>query len=203
VGKRDPRVDAYIEKSADFAKPILTHLRETVHFAVPDVEEAMKWSFPHFLHKGMLCSMASFKEHCAFGFWKGSLVLDGNQKRDAMGHLGRITSLRDLPSKKELTGYIKKAAALNDQGVKVARKPTGAVSKPVRVPTDLASALKKNKQAKSAFDAFSPSHKREYIEWITDAKRDDTRARRLMAAIEQIAKGQSRNWKYDRGRGTA
>jgi len=198
MGKRDPRIDAYIEKSADFAKPILTHLRETVHAAVPDVEEAMKWSFPHFMHQGMLCSMASFKAHCAFGFWKGSLVLDGNQKRDAMGHLGRITSLRDLPSKKELTGYIKKAAALNDQGVKVARKPARAASTPVRVPTDLASALKKNKQAQSAFDTFPPSHKREYIEWITEAKRDDTRTRRVTAAIEQMAEGKSRNWKYER-----
>jgi len=198
MGKRDPRVDAYIEKSADFAKPILTHLRETVHAAVPDVEEAMKWSFPHFTYKGMLCSMASFKQHCAFGFWKGSLVLDGNQKRDAMGHLGRIESRRDLPSKTELTTYIKKAAALNDEGIKVARKPVRAAQKPLRVPTDLANALKKNRQAKSAFDAFPPSHKREYIEWITEAKRDDTRTRRVTAAIAQMTEGKSRNWKYER-----
>ena len=198
MGKRDPSVDTYIESSADFAKPILNYLRETVHAAVPDVEEAMKWSFPHFMYKGMLCSMASFKQHCAFGFWKGSLVLNGNQTRDAMGHLGRITTLRDLPSKKALTGYIREAAALNDQGVKVARQPMRATPRPLNVPTDLAGALEKNKQAKSAFDAFPPSHKREYVEWITDAKSDDTRTRRLTTAIEWMAKGKSRNWKYER-----
>src|SRR5439155_17402852 len=148
MAKTDPRVDAYIEKSAEFARPILTHIRRVVHAACPDVEETMKWSFPHFMYKGMLCSMASFKQHCAFGFWKGSLVLNGNQTRDAMGHLGRITTLRDLPSKKALTGYIREAAALNDQGVKVARQPMRATPRPLKVPTDLAGALKKNRQAK-------------------------------------------------------
>jgi uncharacterized protein YdeI (YjbR/CyaY-like superfamily) len=197
MGRRDPRVDAYIEKSADFARPILTHLRETVHAAVPDVEEAMKWSFPHFIYKGMLCSMASFKQHCAFGFWKGSLVLGGDGNRDGMGHMGRITTLRDLPSKKELTGYIRKAAALNDQGVKVERQPMRPRT-PVRVPPYVLAALKKNKKAKTAFDAFPPSHKREYVEWITEAKSDETRARRLTTAVEWMAKGKSRNWKYAR-----
>jgi len=124
MGKKDPRVDAYIDKAADFAKPILTHLRETVHAAVPDVVEEMKWSFPHFTYKGMLCSMAAFKQHAMFGFWKASLVLGDEAKTDAgMGHLGRIAKIADLPSKKELTAYIKKAVALNDAGVKVARTP--------------------------------------------------------------------------------
>ena len=121
MGKRDPRVDAYIKKAAPFAQPILTEIRETVHASCPDVEEAMKWSFPHFLYKGMLCGMASFKEHAAFGFWKGSLVVDRGKGIDAMGQFGRITTRKDLPSKRVLAGYVKKAAALNEQGVKVPR----------------------------------------------------------------------------------
>jgi uncharacterized protein YdeI (YjbR/CyaY-like superfamily) len=200
MGKRDPRVDAYIEKSADFAKPILKQLRAMVHDTCPDCEETMKWSFPHFEYKGMLCGMAAFKNHATFGFWKGSLVLptDGTAvAKDGMGHLGKLASVADLPPKRVLTGYIKKAMALNDEGVKVERKPKAA-PKPVRVPADLAAALEKRKNAKAAFSAFAPSHKREYVEWITEAKSAETRARRLTQAVEWIAQGKSRNWKYER-----
>ena len=196
MGKTDPRVDQYIAKSADFAKPILTHLRKVVHAACPDVEETMKWSAPHFDYKGMMCGMSAFKSHCAFGFWKSSLVLDGPGSRDAMGHFGRITSVRDLPSDRVLTGYIKKAATLNDAGVKVARKPPQP-NKPLRVPADFAGALKKKPAARKAFDAFSPSHRREYVEWITEAKTDATRQKRLAPAVEWLAEGKSRNWKYE------
>lgn len=196
MGTRDPRVDAYVEKSAEFARPILTQLRETVHAACPQVDEAMKWSFPHFLYKGMLCSMASFKQHCAFGFWKGSLVLNGAGKEaDAMGQFGRITKASELPARKTLVAYIKKAAALNDEGVKVARVPK-RVGPALRVPAALTAALKKNKKAQGAFAGFSQSHKREYAEWIAEAKSDDTRTRRLRTAIEWIAEGKTRNWKY-------
>ena len=199
MGTRDPRVDAYIAKAGDFAKPILTRLRDAVHEACPDVEEAMKWSFPHFLYKGMLCSMASFKEHAAFGFWKGTLVLGAASKNEeAMGQLGRLTAVSDLPSNSVLASYIKKAAALNDKGVKVARVAKRAAPKALRVPADLASALNRNRKAHAAFAAFSPSHKREYLEWITEAKSADTRARRLQTAIEWMADGKSRNWKYMR-----
>jgi uncharacterized protein YdeI (YjbR/CyaY-like superfamily) len=199
MGKRDPRVDAYIAKAGDFAKPILTRLRAAVHAECPDVEEAMKWSFPHFMYKGMLCSMASFKEHAAFGFWKGSLIL-GDQSKNAvaMGHLGRLTTVADLPTKPVLASYIKKAVALNDQGVKVERAPKRAAPKAVRVPADLAAGLKKNKPAQQTFAGFSPSHKREYIEWITEAKSAATRARRLQETLEWLADGKSRNWKYVR-----
>jgi uncharacterized protein YdeI (YjbR/CyaY-like superfamily) len=196
MGRRDARVDAYIAKAADFAKPILTHVREVVHASCPDVEEAMKWSFPHFMYKGMLCSMAAFKEHAAFGLWKGSLVLGRGKEADAMGQFGRITTLADLPSKSVLAGYIRKAAALNDAGVKVERKPRRAAPKVLRVPPELAAALKRNKKAQATFDGFSPSQKREYVEWIAEAKSDDTRARRLQTAIECMAEGKSRNWKY-------
>jgi uncharacterized protein YdeI (YjbR/CyaY-like superfamily) len=195
MGKRDQRIDDYISKSEDFAKPILRHIRKLVHAAVPEVEEAMKWSFPHFLHKGMLCSMASFKKHCAFGFWKESLVLNGSGERDAMGQFGRITSLDDLPADRRLSGYIKKAAALNDEGVKVVRKrPAG--KKALVVPADLEAALKGNKDARRTFDAFSPSNRREYVEWLTEAKTDRTRQKRLDTAVAWMAEGKSRNWKY-------
>jgi uncharacterized protein YdeI (YjbR/CyaY-like superfamily) len=187
MGKTDPRVDQYIAKSADFAKPILMHLRKVVHAACPDVEETMKWSFPHFDYKGMMCAMSAFKSHCAFGFWKGSLVLDGPASPDAMGHFGRITAVRDLPSNRVLTGYIKKAAKLNDDGIKVAKKPAQPKS-PLRVPADFA----------AAFDAFSPSHRRDYVEWITEAKTDATRQKRIATAVEWLAEGKSRNWKYER-----
>ena len=197
MGRKDPRVDAYIDKAGDFAKPILKRLRAAVHGACRDVEEAMKWSFPHFLHKGMLCSMASFREHAAFGFWKGSLVLgEASKNAEAMGHLGRLTTLADLPSKAVLAGYIRKAVALNDDGIKVARAPRRAAPKAVRVPADLTAALNKSGKARDTFTALSPSHKREYIEWITEAKTDATRARRIKTAIEWMSEGKARNWKY-------
>ena len=197
MGNRDARVDAYIANAATFARPILLQLRDAVHAGCPAVEEGIKWSFPDFMYKGMLCSMASFKQHAAFGFWKASLVLGGGAKDvDAMGHFGRLTTVEDLPSKKTLIAYVKKAAALNDAGVKVERTPKAA-PKPIRVPADLAAALKKQKAASSAFTAFPPSHKREYIQWITDAKTAATRERRLQQAVEWIAEGKSRNWKYE------
>jgi uncharacterized protein YdeI (YjbR/CyaY-like superfamily) len=198
MGTRDDRVDAYIARSADFARPILTHLRDVVHAACPDVEETMKWSFPHFMYKGMLCSMASFKEHCAFGFWKSSLIVgkgDGDVEK-AMGQFGRITQLSDLPSKKVLSDYINQAMKLNDTGVKPPTRSKPKEPKDVVVPDDLASALGKNKKALTTFEKFAPSHKREYIEWITEAKTETTRARRLETAIEWMAEGKPRNWKY-------
>ena len=198
MGKKDPRVDAYISKAAPFARPILTRIRDIVHASCPDVEEAIKWSFPHFMYKGMLCSMAAFKRHAAFGFWKGSLVTGGPRSEDAMGHFGRIATLEDLPSHQVLARLIKKAAALNDEGVTVPRAPRKAAPKAITVPADVAAALRKNKSAQRCFDGLSPSHKREYLEWITEAKTEPTRARRLTQAAEWMAEGKSRNWKYDR-----
>lgn len=196
MGKKDPRVDEYIAKSADFARPILTELRDRVHAACPGVEETMKWSVPHFDYKGMMASMAAFRQHCAFGFWKASLVMGGAAKGDdAMGHLGRITRVSDLPPKKVFRDYVRKAMALNDAGVKVekaAKAPKGAVN----VPGYVTAALGRNKKALAAFEAFSPSHRREYVQWITEARTDATRTRRLEQAIEWIAEGKPRNWKY-------
>ncbi len=198
MGKRDPRVDAYIAKSAGFAQPILTEIREAVHASCPDVEEAMKWSFPHFIYKGMLCSMAAFTQHAALGFWKGSLVLGREKNADAMGQFGRITKRSDLPSGKILAGYIRKAAALNDQGVKVPRTPRRVAPTVLKVPADLAAALKKSQKAHAGFAGLSPSHRREYVDWIIEAKSDQTRARRLAQAVAWMAEGKSRNWKYER-----
>lgn len=199
MGKKDPRVDAYIAKSADFARPILERIREQVHAVCPEVEETMKWSFPHFDYRGIICSMASFKEHCALGFWKGDLILsDDEKKRDAMGHFGRIRSVKDLPSKADFARYLKKAMRLNEEGVKAPRRAPATVKSaaPVEVPDDLTAALRKNRAAKAVFDAFPPSHKREYTAWITEAKRADTRKRRLEQAIEWMTEGKARNWKY-------
>ena len=198
MGMRDARIDAYIAKSADFAKPILMHLREVVHAACPDVEETMKWSFPHFMYKGMLCSMASFKEHCAFGFWKGELIVanSGGAGESAMGQFGRITQLSDLPSKRVLSGYIKEAMKLNEAGVKAPTRSKPKVAKELVVPEDLAGALQSNPKARATFEKFSPSHQREYVEWITEAKTQATRQRRLATAIEWMADGKPRNWKY-------
>ena len=199
MATRDPRIDAYIEKSADFAQPILRHIRDVVHAACPDVEETMKWSFPHFMYKGMLCGMSAFKQHAAFGFWKGKLIVDdaGNSVEDAMGQFGRITRIADLPPKKTLSAYVKKAMAFNDAGVKSPTRVKSAKPKPeATVPDDLAAALKKNAKARKTFAAFSPSARREYIEWITEAKRETTRVQRLATTLEWLAEGKQRNWKY-------
>ncbi|MFN2601884.1 MAG: YdeI family protein [Gemmatimonadaceae bacterium] len=195
--KRDPRVDLYIAKSQDFAKPILTHLRKVVHAACPDVEETIKWGVPSFMYNGMLCGMAAFKNHCGFVLWKGSLILDkkGQRGDEAMGHLGKLTSVADLPSDRVLTGYIKEAMRLNETGVKVPKRPLKK-KKPIPMPLVLRRALQKNPKARAAFDAFSPSHKYEYLEWITDAKTDETRQRRVDTAIDWMAEGKPRNWKY-------
>ena len=198
MGARDPRVDAYIAKSADFAKPVLEHIRAVVHEACPEVEETMKWSVPHFDYKGMMCGMAAFKQHCTFGFWKGSLVLGGDKKDvDGMGQFGRLQKVSDLPSKKVLEGYVRKAMQLNEEGVRPERAARS--KKPeLPVPDYMRAALRRNRKAQSAFDAFSPSHRREYIEWITEAKSEATRERRLETALEWMSEGKPRNWKYQR-----
>ena len=193
MGKKDPRVDAYIAKSADFAKPILKHLRELVHKGCPGVEETIKWGMPAFDYHGILAGMAAFKAHCAFNLWKGSML--GADNRDAMGQFGRIASRSDLPKDSVLVGYVREAARLNEEGVKAPRKPREP-KKPVETPADLASALKKNAKARATYEAFSPSHKREYVEWITEAKSEETRRKRLDTAIEWMSEGKSRMWKY-------
>ena len=202
--KADPRVDAYIAKAPAFAQPILTYLREVVHAACPDAVETVKWSTPFFDYHGPMCGLAAFKAHCAFRFWKGDLILPpGANVAGGTGQFDHITSVKDLPPKKVLVALVKQAAALNEAGVAAGwmekRKTAAAARKaaPIEVPDDLAAALRKDRKARTAFEAFSPSHQREYIAWITGAKRDDTRQRRVATAIEQLAEGKSRNWKYE------
>lgn len=204
MGTKDPRIGAYIEKSADFAKPILTRLRKLVHKGCPDVVETIKWGMPAFDYKGPLCGMAAFKQHCAFGFWKAALLFDDKNAADnakvTWGAPGRepipakITSADDLPSDAAILAMIKKAVKLNDEGVKLPR--TSKTRKPLPMPKDFEAALKKSKRAAANFEAFSPSCKREYIEWITEAKREETRQKRIATAVEWIAEGKQRNWKY-------
>ena len=197
MGKRDPRVDDYIAKAAPFAQPVLEHLRNLVHRSCPQVEESIKWGMPAFLHHGMLANMAAFKQHCTFGFWKHKLVVGGDRYSEdaSMGQFGRVTKVGDLPPAKVVAAYIKKAAALNETGVKVERPNTKRP--PPAVPDDLKSALAKNRKALAAFNAFTPGNQREYVDWITEAKRAETRAKRLAQAVEWIAEGKTRNWKYE------
>lgn len=202
MATRDPRIDAYIEKSPAFARPILEALREAVHAACPQVIESIKWSRPFFEYQGPLCNMSAFKAHAAFGFWKGAL-LPGVQPNalaggEAMGNFGKLTSVKDLPPKKVLVGLIQQAMQLNAQGVKVAR-PKRASSGEAEVPEALQRALGKSKKAQAAFEAFTPGQRREYAAWIAEAKRQETRDARVAQAVEWIAQGKKRNWKYERG----
>lgn len=197
MGTRDERIDAYIAKSAPFARPILEHIRATVHAACPSAEETIKWGFPHFDYNGgMLCSMAAFKQHAAFGFWKSELVLGKPRDDGAMGSFGKLTAVGDLPPKKVLVAHIKKAMALNDAGVKPAR-PTKKPAADVEAPEALVRALKRAKGAWANWQAFPPSHRREYVQWIVGAKQDETRARRIATTVAQVQEGKSQNWKYE------
>lgn len=197
MGERNPKVDAYIAKAQPFARPILEHLRELMHKGCPQVEESIKWSQPFFEYKGaILGNMAGFKEHCHFGFWDKGLAEDVRNSGD--GPLKRVASLKELPPDKQMLAWIRETASNVDRGeyrspiAERARK-----AKPeAKVPAELTAALKKNRKAASAFAAFSPSCRREYAEWIAEAKREETRAKRVATAVEWIAEGKQRNWKY-------
>ncbi len=199
---KDKRIDAYIAKSQPFAQPILKHLRELVHKGCPGVEETIKWGMPSFEYKGPYFGIAAFKKHCVGGFWKSKLLkdpkgylgLNKNQGGEAMGNLGCITSLKDLPPDKVMLDFFKQAKKLNDDNVKLEKKP--AVKKPLKIPKELTDALKKNKKASETFENFSPSQKREYVDWITEAKTEATKMKRLSTTIEWLEEGKTRMWKY-------
>jgi uncharacterized protein YdeI (YjbR/CyaY-like superfamily) len=197
---KDKKVDAYIAKAQPFAQPILKHIRGLVHKACPDVEEKIKWGFPNFDYNGIMCNMASFKAHCAFGFWKQKLMKDPHKIFDdtqAMGHLGKITSIKDLPSDKIMLAYIEEAASLNKEGIKLPPRVKKVLDgKSLVVPDYFKKALTKNAKASKVFEAFSPSQKKEYIDWLTDAKTEETRNSRMVLAVEWISEGKIRNWKY-------
>jgi uncharacterized protein YdeI (YjbR/CyaY-like superfamily) len=197
----DPRIDIYIDRAAPFAQPILMHLRQLVHDACPEVVETMKWSFPHFEYRGVLCSMASFKQHCAFGFWKSELLDDPDgvltpTGESGMGHLGQIKSLADLPPDAVLRGFILQAMKLNEASIKKSGPAGRSSPKMLVIPDYFLEALQSNEHALRNFNAFSYSHKKEYVEWIVDAKTEATRQKRLATAIEWMAEGKDQNWRY-------
>lgn len=188
----DPRIDKYIDSAPEYAQPILKHLRDLVHEACPDVVETLKWRNAAFEHHGLLCGFAAFKNHAMFGFWKSKLLVERG-----FPEVGNLKSLADLPGDRQLIRTIKEAAKLNEQGIRQER--TKRAAKPaLKTPSYFMAAVKKNKKAHAHFQTFSPSRKRDYVEWITDAKSDDTRTKRLTQAVAWISEGKSRNWKYER-----
>jgi uncharacterized protein YdeI (YjbR/CyaY-like superfamily) len=193
----DPRIDAYIARQADFARPILEHLRRIVREAAPEVEETIKWSMPHFTYKGRLfAGIAAFKAHATFGLWQANAVLgETGSERDAMGQFGRLSSIADLPPEAELKALIARAASVAAAGPKP--RPKKPPKPELPTPDDLRAALDAEPKAAATFDAFPPSCRREYVEWVTEAKRPETRAKRLAQTVEWLAKGKRRNWKYE------
>lgn len=202
MNSKSEAIDAYISKANDFAKPILDALRNCVNKSCPEVEETLKWGFPHFLYKGqILCSMASFKNHCAFSFWQATLmhddenILDIGKNRSAMGHLGKIQKPNDLPSNKTLSKYINQAKTLIDEGAKIGKKKI-AENRTLIIPSEISFAFKSFPEANKFFKKLSYSHQKEYVEWIMEAKTEPTKQKRLKQSIEWLEEGKSRNWKY-------
>lgn len=199
MGRKDPRIDAYIAKAPEFAKPILTLIRKRVHAACPEVTETIKWGQPHFDYKGIFAGMGSFKAHAVFGFWKGELIYGkAAAEQEAMGQFGRMTSVKDIPSEKQFSKLIKIAMKLNDEGIVAPSRAKPKTKKPIKVvvPPAMAAALRRSPKARAAFDGFPPSGKRDYCEWIAEAKTEETRERRLETAIEWMEEGKPRMWKY-------
>ena len=191
----DKRIDDYIAKAAPFAQPILIHIRALVHKAVPGLTETIKWSMPHFMHQGKnLAGMAAFKAHCAM------MIHGDGRQGDAMGQYGKIASLADLPGANILIAKLQDARQrIEDEGSAVKKRPAAPrQAKPeLAIPPEFAAALAANPAAKATLDAFAPSHRREYVEWITEAKRPETRDSRIVQAIGFLAEGKKRNWKYE------
>jgi len=202
MGKKDERIDTYIANSAAFAQPILTHLRDLIHEVCPDVEETWKWSFPNFDYKGAsFVSMAGFKSHCSFGFWRASIMDDPDNilqisEKAGMGNLGKITNIAELPTDTILRKYLKAAVKLNEEGIKVPKATKTKSAEPIVTPDDLAAAITANDAASVVYSKFSNSHKKEYVEWIEEAKTLTTRNKRIAQAVEMIAENKSKNWKY-------
>ena len=196
MGEQTPQVTAYIAKAAPFARPILEKLRRLFHKACPAIEEKLKWGCPSFEYKGMVGGFAAFKAHAAFGFWRQDVLPDPEGLFKTRGAFGsKLTDVSQLPSDEVTIQYIKRAVALNEKGAPARFK--GKPKPPLKVPTYFLAAVKKNKKALETFNGFSPSHKREYVEWVVEAKQEETRKRRLETAVEWMAEGKARNWKYE------
>ena len=196
MGTTDKRIDAYIAKARPFAQPILERLRAMIHETCPEVVETLTWRHPSFEYRGILCGMAAFKEHAAFGFWKHDLVVGTPRAKEAMGSFGRLTDVSELPGKGVFARHMKVAMKLNEDGVKVARRKTRPKA-PIAMHPEFALAMATSRKAQATYASFPPSAQREYLEWVADAKSDDTRARRIAQAVEWMAQGKRRNWKYE------
>ncbi|MGH6631923.1 YdeI/OmpD-associated family protein [Sphingopyxis sp.] len=195
TGGRDPRVDAYIAKAQPFAQPILTHLRALVHKHAPGAQETLKWGVPAFVLTGQnLAGMAAFKDHATFGFWRDEEVTGSPRNKGAMGSMGRLGSLADLPGDKVMATMIVKAAALCAE--ETPKRPKAEPKAALDLPNDLRAALNANVAAQGHWDAFSPGKRRDYIEWVLEAKREETRIKRIETIVAQVAEGKDRNWKY-------
>jgi len=199
----DARVDAYIAKSPDFAQPVLNHVRTLVHEVCPETIETLKWGMPHFEYKGLMCGFAAFKNHCSFGFWKTALLQDPHgvlkgHESTAMGSFGKLLSLKDLPSDKILKALIKDAMRLNDDGIKVAMgsRKSGSIKDDISEPDYFTKALSEDAEAAATWKHFAPSHRREYLEWITEAKTEATRTKRVIKTLELLREKKQRHWKY-------
>lgn len=197
---KNKKVDEYISQSQDFAKPILNHLRKLVHIACPQVEETIKWGHPHFQYKGLLCNMAAFNKHCAFGFWKAALMKNVDILKDnnseSMGHSGKLKSLSDLPKDRIIISRIEEAASLNEQGIQLTDKKHSSKKPEIQMPILLKNELQKNKKASETFLNFSLYHRKEYIEWIEEATTNDTKLQRVTTTVKWLTEGKTRNWKY-------
>jgi uncharacterized protein YdeI (YjbR/CyaY-like superfamily) len=198
MGTKEDRVDAYIEKSADFLRPILRHIRQLIHAACPQAQETIKWRHPTYEYRGILCITPAFKHHCALIFWRKSIrqSLEHSKTKVPWGNIRRIAKLSDLPKDSILTRSIKESAKLNEMGEK------HRVSKPTKrhlvIPPYITKALERNKKASAVFQGLSPSHQREYVLWIAQAKREETRDKRLAGMLKMLTEGKTRNWKYER-----
>lgn len=202
MSERDPRIDTKIKAAPEFARPILAHLRELAHKGCPEAEETVKWGMSHFTYRGsILFGMGSFKAHATMGFWLGGLIVDDKASEKAMGQFGRITSLRDLPPDKTILGFIKKAMGLIDAGVKNPTRSAETRAKPKpppKVPAFLQAAFRGDAAAAAGFKGLPPGKQREYIDWLAEAKTEATRDKRLAQALEWMAEGKGRNWKYEK-----
>ena len=196
MAARDPRIDAYISKAAPFAQPILEQVRARVHAAAPDVEETLKWGAPSFTLDGkILLMMAAFKAHAALNFWRGQEIGDSGPKAGAMGQFGKLTSVADLPDDSAFDALIAEAAALA-KTAPAPRKPKHEPKPAATLHPDFAAALDDFPAAKATLDGFSPSARRDYLDWISEAKQDATRAKRIATAVEWLAEGKKRHWRY-------
>lgn len=202
MGARNPEVDAYIAEAPDFARPILERLREAFHAGCPDIEERIKWGVPSFEYRGMLGGMVAFKKNVGFGFWKARLIEDFVRTMGAAGKssvmTAKVATVKELPPKKTLVAWVKEAKRLNDEGIAEPKRAAREAKPALRTPKELADALAKAPKAKAFFATLPPSAKRDYVEWIVEAKREDTRAKRVATAVEWLGQGKRRNWKYER-----